>query len=205
MLNSCSKSILVDIARQYSENENKRQSITISFIATLIIIITTMGYSLKDFLKESSIDNIFLLTVSSILSVAILTIIIVFSIFYSYSLRRDQIVVDKIRYCFLNKDEDNYYEHFFKNYKPNLSIQDFYLIIISSAIIFQLFIVLLFTISLLMKSCHNINCIIIILHIILNILFFIFTIVVTMCAYCHYKKKLKPMLEELEKFKSKTQ
>jgi hypothetical protein len=190
-----SDQIKIDLARQYSENENGRQGITMTFVSALVTVFTAFGLTMHGYVLTHTKETLFLFILGTTASIIILTIISVISIFYSYSLRRDQIIVDMIRFkSFMSKEKE--YEIYFENYQPKAQIQDFYKILIWSAMIIEFFLVLTFYLTI---SCFpatgicDCEC---------NCLNFLPTVLFVFCSgilyilSLNYKQKLDNMLNK---------
>jgi hypothetical protein len=162
-----------DLCRQYAENENHRQTVIISFITVMIASITTYGLTLKEFILNTKCENLLLYVLATIFSIFIFSIPIIFAIILGYYLRRDQIIVDKIRREVFEKNENENvqntikpslsdynsdYENIFSIYNPKKSkynfLQDFNIAIIRISLVFQVFLAFLFCF---ITSCCFIN------------------------------------------------
>lgn len=177
--------LYTDFVKQYGENEAKRQNLVVSFLAAIAISFASLGYSLKYLLIDAAPKAFILLTIAFSFSVIIFSIIEIISIFFSYSLRRDQIKVDQIREELLGRD------NLFYDYKAKISIQDFFKIIISSAFALQIIIVILFLY--LSFSVENIGCS---SGCCIFTLCFFSSIVASLISYFHYRLKLLKILQK---------
>jgi len=194
-----------DLCRQYAENENHRQTIIIAFLSVLIAAIAGYGLALKELLiNEVTFNKFTLFFLAAILAIFLFTIPIVFAIILGYNLRRDQLIVDKIRRITF-KDE---YNELFKAYNPIKSkcnyLQDFNLAIVWFSVIFQIVSAIVFCLFACYFSTHNLinnfTCciysfvIILFLLIMLGVNFFVF--------YCYsnkYERKKIYQTAEAEK------
>lgn len=136
-----------DLCRQYSENENHRQTILISFLTVLIASCSIIGITFRDFIHNTDEKNLILFFVGVLFNVFIFSIPIILSIILGYMLRRDQLIVDQIR----RNEFKNKYDNFFNIYSPFKKgcdfLQDLNKFFIIISLIFQLLFVVLFFIS----------------------------------------------------------
>jgi len=174
-----------DLCRQYSENENHRQTILISFLAVLIASSTLISMALKDFVHSPNEKTLWLLFIAVVFNIFIFSIPIIISIILGYMLRRDQLIVDEIRIEEFDKSE---YEKLFKHYSPFKKGRDFLQelnkFFIITSLIFQGLFVLIFFISMccfLHCSCYSSN-------IFFVIFLFLFLIICYLIQYIIFSK-----------------
>lgn len=183
------KQIKIDLVKQYAENQGKRQQHILVFISVIVVVFTAVGVTFSDFIYKMTTKSLILFTVSSSFSLFLLTIVVVLSLFLSYSLRRDQFIIDKIRKKAFKKKE---YKHLFRNYKPKKSIQDFYLILITSSCVLQFFITLLLSISLLYSSfLSSFKLEFSVFLFLLYLFLLLFSVFVGIFCFMYYDNKLK--------------
>lgn len=170
----------IDLVKQYAENQNQRQSIVIVFIGSIALAIASFGYTLDQFVKHPLEKHSFLLTLSAVFSMFILLLINVLSLFFSYSLRRDQFVIDKIRKDLCGEK----YAEYYSTYNPKKSVQDFYLILIFGSIIFKTGLLSAFLCATSIFS--NCDC-----NMVIPIIAYFICIIITIVVWVYYRQKLQ--------------
>lgn len=179
-----SQKMNIDLVKQYAENQNQRQSIIIVFIGSIALAIGSFGYTLNQFVLKPTDEHLFLLTTSTVFSLLILLLITVLSLFLSYSLRRDQFLINKIRRNSYNTSE---YRDYYNKFNPKNTVQDFYLILIWGSIIFKTGLLSIY----LWTTClfYDYDCIILI-----PLFAYFICIVTSAYIWIHYKQRLNSLI-----------
>ncbi|MEI6823272.1 MAG: hypothetical protein WCL51_15180 [Bacteroidota bacterium] len=189
-----------DLCQQYSVNENHRQTIIFTLLGVLISGITAYGITLSNYLKTTDCISLLLFILASCFSIFLFVIPVVFSIINGYTLRRDQLIVNKIRKDSF-KDEFKkifcIYDHSIKSHFCFL--QDFNLAVVLFSIILQ--ILLFFTTACIvmiinlteMKCCFFSQCcgVIKCYFVVVQIYAFIYIIFTEILIFTYYANKYK--------------
>lgn len=184
-----------DLCQQYALNENHRQTMIFSFLTILVGVTSAYGISMKNYINEPKLQTLFIFCTASSFSFIFFIVPIIVSIINGYALRRDQLVVDKIRKMVFKKNKDDEiiktkseYEYLFSFYNPQKSccsfLQDFNIAVIRISIILQILfltssILTIIFVSFCINNAHNYfefcysNCFILLL---------IFSFILTICT-----------------------
>lgn len=182
---------------QYSENDNSRSGIFLSFIMGIIALFGTYGYVFihTNINFDTNIDKLLIgnteFALISVITIGILFFLAVLSLHFGYSLRRDQIVINNIRnkYYTVEKKKETFGDLYKSNNKNYFSfLPDFYNLFYWLFFCSEIFI---FFTTILKIYKDNWCCILVNFIFTIHIIAIILSIVFRCCYYEKYLKKAK--------------